>query len=68
MYKLYKYTILVGGDGYTVSVEKPPIVLGSPVYTRYVEQPIYFGSYYHFSLLLYGLLIFMMHFCFLIIY
>jgi len=44
MYKLYKYPILVGGDGYTVSVEKPPIVLGSPVYTRYVEQPIYFGS------------------------
>lgn len=44
MFKLYKYPILVGGDGYTVSVEKPPIVLGSPVYTRYVEQPIYLGS------------------------
>ena len=44
IYSLYKASpIIVGGDGYTVSVEKPPIA-GLPVISKYVEQPIYLGN------------------------
>lgn len=44
LYFLYKASpILVGGDGYTVSVEKPPIA-GQPVISKYIEQPIYLGN------------------------
>ena len=44
IYSLYKASpILVGGDGYTVSVEKTPIA-GQPVISKYIEQPIYLGN------------------------